>query len=127
MIFRANVVVPAILATFAVVFAWSGKLLTGFQAIFMVSLTPAHELFNISLVVALMMALLTGLRAPGADVRMVRPFACIMVNGHVAFFILVLITYLISLFFWPTPAVPLVVAILIPAAVYAGLPPRPPS
>ncbi|CAG9245006.1 hypothetical protein [Paraburkholderia unamae] len=123
MIFRANVVVPAILATFAVAFAWSGKLLTGFQAIFMGSLIAAHELFNIFLVIALMTALLNGLRALGADVRMVRPFKRIMVNGHVAFFILALITYLISLFFWPTPAVPLVGAILIPAAVYAGLPP----
>lgn len=123
MIFRANVVVPAILATFAVAFAWSGKLLTGFQAIFMGSLTAAHELFNIFLVIALMTALLNGLRELGADVRMVRPFKRIMVNAHVAFFILALITYLISLFFWPTPAVPLVGAILIPAAVYAGLPP----
>ncbi|WP_042267445.1 hypothetical protein [Paraburkholderia heleia] len=123
MIFRANVVVPAILATFAVAFAWSGKLLTGFQAIFMGSLTAAHELFNIFLVIALMTALLNGLHELGADVRMVRPFKRIMANGHVAFFILALITYLISLFFWPTPAVPLVGAILIPAAVYAGLPP----
>ncbi|MFM0441553.1 hypothetical protein PQQ84_34470 [Paraburkholderia strydomiana] len=123
MIFRANVVVPAILATFAVAFAWSGKLLVGFQAIFMGSLTAAHELFNIFLVIALMTALLNGLRALGADVRMVRPFKRIMFNGHAAFFILALITYLISLFFWPTPAVPLVGAILIPAAVYAGLPP----
>jgi hypothetical protein len=123
MIFRANVVVPAILATFAVAFAFSGKLLVGLQAIFMGSLTAAHELFNIFLVIALMTALLNGLRELGADVRMVKPFKRIMVNGHVAFFILALITYLISLFFWPTPAVPLVGAILIPAAVYAGLPP----
>jgi len=123
MIFRANVVVPAILATFAVAVASSGKLLTGLQAIFMGSLTAAHELFNIFLVIALMTALLNGLREIGADVRMVRPFKRIMVNGHVAFFILALITYLISLFFWPTPAVPLVGAILIPAAIYAGLSP----
>jgi len=123
MVFRANVVVPAILATFAVAVAYSGKVLTGLQAIFMGSLTAAHELFNIFLVIALMTALLNGLREIGADVRMVRPFRKIMVNGHVAFIILALITYLISLFFWPTPAVPLVGAILIPAAVYAGLPP----
>lgn len=123
MIFRANVVVPAILATFAVALAYSGKVLTALQAIFMGSLTAAHELFNIFLVIALMTALLNGLREIGADVRMVRPFRKIMVNGHAAFFILALITYLISLFFWPTPAVPLVGAILIPAAIYAGLPP----
>lgn len=123
MIWRANVVVPAILATFAVAFAFSGKVLTGLQAIFMGSLTAAHELFNIFLVIALMTALLNGLREIGADVRMVRPFRKIMINGHVAFLILALITYLISLFFWPTPAVPLVGAILIPAAIYAGLSP----
>jgi hypothetical protein len=123
MIWRANVVVPAIIATFAVAFAFSGKVLIGLQAIFMGSLTAAHELFNIFLVIALMTALLNGLREIGADVRMVRPFRKIMVNGHVAFLILALITYLISLFFWPTPAVPLVGAILIPAAIYAGLSP----
>jgi len=33
------------------------------------------------------------------------------------------VTYVISLFFWPTPAVPLVSAVLLPAAIIAGLPP----
>src|SRR5690606_16724701 len=35
---------------------------------------------------------------------------------------IILVTYLISLFFWPTPAVPLVGALLIPVAIRAGLP-----
>lgn len=46
-----------------------------------------------------------------------------MKNGHAAYFILALVTYLISLFFWPTPAVPLVAAVLLPAAIAGGLPP----
>ena len=46
---------------------------------------------------------------------MVEPFRVVMKNGHSAFFILAAITYVISLFFWPTPAVPLVSAILLPA------------
>lgn len=123
MVLRANVVVPAIIATFAVGFAYSGKLLVGLQSIFMGSLVAAQELFDIFLVIALMTALLNGLRELGADVRMVQPFRRVMVNGHIAYFILALITYLISLFFWPTPAVPLVGAILMPAAIYAGLSP----
>jgi hypothetical protein len=69
-----------------------------------------------------MTALLGSLRRLGADVRMVMPFEHVMINGHIAFAVLALVTYLISLFFWPTPAVPLVGAILIPAAVVAGLP-----
>ena len=54
---------------------------------------------------------------------MVQPFRAVMTNGHTAFFILAAITYVISLFFWPTPAVPLVSAVLLPAAIIAGLPP----
>src|SRR5690625_7667805 len=46
-----------------------------------------------------------------------------MRNGHISFIVLVVVTYAISLFFWPTPAVPLVGAILIPVAIRAGLPP----
>lgn len=53
---------------------------------------------------------------------MIKPIQKIMVNGHLAFFVLVVVTYVISLFFWPTPAVPLICALLLPAAVSAGLP-----
>src|SRR5690606_39068904 len=56
-------------------------------------------------------------------VRMVAPFRKVMTGGSASFVVIALSTYLISLFFWPTPAVPLVSAILLPAAIAAGLPP----
>jgi hypothetical protein len=46
-----------------------------------------------------------------------------MRNGHLSFWTLAVVTYLISLFFWPTPAVPLIGAVLIPVAIRAGLRP----
>src|SRR5690606_19457618 len=58
-----------------------------------------------------------------ADVKMVAPFRKVMTGGTASFIVIALSTYLISLFFWPTPAVPLVSAILLPAAIAAGLPP----
>lgn len=122
MIFRANVVVPAIAATFFVSWAYSGSVVQALESVFNGSLTAAKELFNIFLVIALMTALLNSLKALRSDIRMVEPFRKVMVNGHVAFWVLSIITYLISLFFWPTPAVPLVGAILLPAAILAGLP-----
>ena len=122
MIFRANVVVPAILATFLVAWAYSGSAVQGMESVFNGSLAAARELFNIFLVIALMTALLNSLKALRSDIRMVEPFRKVMVNGHAAYIILAVITYFISLFFWPTPAVPLVGAILIPAAILAGLP-----
>ncbi len=123
MAFRANVVVPSVLATIVVAFAWSGSVITGIGSIFSASMVAAKELFNIFLIIALMTALLNSLKALGSDIRMVKPFRSVMKNGHIAYFILALVTYLISLFFWPTPAVPLVAAVLLPAAIAAGLPP----
>lgn len=123
MMFRANVVVPSIIATIAVAFAWSGSMVTGIGSVFSASMAAARELFNIFLIIALMTALLNSLKALGSDIRMVKPFRAVMKNGHVAYFFLALVTYLISLFFWPTPAVPLVAAVLLPAAIAGGLPP----
>ncbi|WP_200305936.1 hypothetical protein [Paracraurococcus ruber] len=123
MVLRANVVVPAILATFAVAATFSGSLTGATIAVFNGSLVAAKELFSIFLVIALMTSLLNALRALGADQQMVRPFRRVMTNGHVGFLVVAGVTYLISLFFWPTPAVPLVAATLLPAALVAGLPP----
>ncbi len=122
MIMRTTVVVPAIIATFLVAFVHTGSLITGFTAIFNASITAAGQLFNIFLIIAMMTALLGALRHLGSDIKMIQPFQSVMSNGTMAYVILALVTYLISLFFWPTPAVPLVGAILIPAAIAAGLP-----
>ncbi|MFV8829490.1 hypothetical protein [Alkalihalobacterium sp. APHAB7] len=123
MLFRQNVVVPAIVVTFLVGWIYTGSFVSGLQSIFNASLTAAGELFNIFLIIAIMTALLHSLKSIGADQQMITPFQRVMKNGHISFWILVFVTYSISLFFWPTPAVPLVGALLIPVAIRAGLPP----
>lgn len=122
MLLRQNIVMASLVFTFLVAWAYGGSLVGGLQAIFNAIMTAAGELFNIFLIIALMTALLQALKEIGADERMIRPFEKVMVNGHLAYWILAFVTYMISLFFWPTPAVPLVAAILLPAAVRAGLP-----
>jgi len=123
MILRANVVVPSILATFAVALVWTHSPVSALSSIFNASFVAAKELFNIFLVIALITSLLNALKSLRSDVLMVQPFRTVMTNGHTAFFVLSAVTYVISLFFWPTPAVPLVSAVLLPAAIAAGLPP----
>ena len=122
MIFRRGVVLPTLLGTFVIAWVYQGNLIDGFTAIFNANLVAAQELFSIFLIITFMLALLHSLRDLGADVRMIQPIQKMMVNGHVSFFILIIVTYIISLFFWPTPAVPLICALLVPAAVRAGLP-----
>ncbi|RYG73983.1 hypothetical protein EU245_03710 [Lentibacillus lipolyticus] len=122
MIFRKGVVLPTLLGTFVIAWVYKGNLIDGFTAIFNANLVAAKELFNIFLIITFMMALLHSLRDLGADRRMIRPIQKLMINGHVSFFVLIAVTYVISLFFWPTPAVPLICALLVPAAIRSGLP-----
>ncbi|MFB4169541.1 hypothetical protein [Virgibacillus sp. JSM 102003] len=122
MIFRRGVVLPSLLGTFVIAWVYNGSLIDGFTAIFNANLVAAKELFSIFLIITFMMALLHSLRDLGADRRMIQPIQKVMINGHVSFFVLIAVTYVISLFFWPTPAVPLICALLVPAAIRSGLP-----
>lgn len=123
MAFRKNIVVPAVTATMLTAWTFSGSVVTGLSSIFNASLVAAQELFNIFLIIALVTAMLGALREMGADRLMVTPFRRVMRAGTSSFIVLALVTYVISLFFWPTPAVPLVGAVLIPVAIRAGLSP----
>jgi hypothetical protein len=120
---RKNIVVPAVTATLLTAWAFSGSVVTGLASIFNASLVAAKELFNIFLIIALVTAMLGGLREMGADRMMVAPFRRVMRAGTSSFIVLAVVTYVISLFFWPTPAVPLVGAVLIPVAIRAGMTP----
>jgi hypothetical protein len=120
---RKNIVVPAVTATLLTAWAFSGSVITGLSSIFNASLVAAKELFNIFLIIAIVTAMLGALREMGADRMMVTPFRRVMRAGTSSFLVLAVVTYVISLFFWPTPAVPLVGAVLIPVAIRAGMSP----
>lgn len=123
MLTRKNIIVPAVMFTFLTAIFFSHSLAGGLAAVFNASLVSAQQLFNIFLIIALVTGMLGALQALGADKKMVAPFRVVMRNGHLSFWTLVVVTYLISLFFWPTPAVPLIGAVLIPVAIRAGLRP----
>ncbi|WHY73733.1 hypothetical protein [Fictibacillus enclensis] len=123
MLFRKGIVLPTLLGTLLVAGTFTGSFVGGLKAVFNANLVAAKELFSIFLIITFMVALLKSLKDLGADQKMIAPVQKVMVNGHVAFLCLAVITYVVSLFFWPTPAVPLICALLVPAAVRAGLPP----
>jgi len=93
MIFRANVVVPSVIGTLAVVTAMTGSPIQGFISIFSASFVAAQELFNIFLVITFMTALLNSLKRLEADVKMVAPFRKVMVNSASSFLMIAAATY----------------------------------
>ncbi|MFZ5825485.1 MAG: hypothetical protein ACOY94_14385 [Bacillota bacterium] len=127
MAMRKSVVIPALVATFAVGWAYKGGftagIVGGVSAIYNANIVAATELFGIILLISFMVSMLNALRKVGADHALVTPIQKLMINGHVAYWVLFGATAIISTAFWPTPAVPLVAAILMPAALRAGLPP----
>ncbi|ADU29156.1 hypothetical protein [Evansella cellulosilytica] len=128
MIFRRDVVLPAILGTFVLGFIYNlelsflNGLVAASQVVFGAFLNSGIVLFDIMLVIALMVAMLKSLQNTGADTLMVSPLKRLMVNPTTAFFVLGSAMYLAATFFWPTPAVALVGTVLLPVALKAGLP-----
>jgi len=123
MLFKRGVVLPTLVGTLLVAWIYKGSFVGGLQAVFNANLVAANELFSIFLIITFMVALLNSLKDIGADEKMIVPIQKIMINGHISFLVILITTYVISLFFWPTPAIPLICTLLVPAAIRAGLPP----
>ncbi|MGY1770935.1 hypothetical protein [Blastococcus sp. SYSU D00813] len=123
MVMRKNVIIPAIVATLLTTWVHTGDFLNALGSVFSASMVATTELLNIFLVLAVVFALLSAMRSIGADQRMIAPIASLMKNGPVAFAVLFVGTYLLSLVFWPTPTLALMAAVVLPAAVRAGLSP----
>jgi len=123
MILRRNVVIPCIVSTFLIAFIYKGSLVGAVTSVFSAQMAALSELGSIFVIIGLMYAMLKSLSVTGADELLVAPMKKLMVSPLISFIVIIVATYVISLFFWPTPAVPLIGTLLVPAAVKAGLPP----
>jgi TRAP-type C4-dicarboxylate transport system permease large subunit len=123
MVARKSVVVPAIIATFVTAWVYTGDVVQGIGSVFSASAVATTELLNIFLVLTAVTAMLGAMTTIGAEQRMINPIARLTKNGVVSYFVLFGVTYLLSMVFWPTPSLALIAAILLPAAIRAGLSP----
>ncbi|HHU68801.1 MAG TPA: hypothetical protein GXZ31_00685 [Thermoanaerobacterales bacterium] len=123
MILRRNVVIPCVIFTFFIGWVYLGSFIGGIQALFNSNIIAAQELFSVFYIIAVMVAMLKSISVTGADKILVKPLTKLMVSPLVSYIVLCISTIIISLFFWPTPAVPLIGALLVPAAISSGLPP----
>lgn len=123
MIMRRNVVIPCVVFTFVIGLIYTSSFIGAMQTVFTASLVAGTGLFNIFLIIGIMLALLRAVEREGADRLLVVPLKKIMRTPLTSYVVIIVATTLISLFFWPTPAAPLLGALLIPVAVRVGLPP----
>jgi hypothetical protein len=121
--FRKDTVLPCILGLFIIGTMYSKSIVKGVQAVFNALITSGNEFWGIILVISLVIAMSRALRDIGADELMMQPIKKFMINPTIAFFSLGFIMLFFSWFIWPSPAVALVGAIMLPAAIKAGLTP----
>ncbi|MGI6143636.1 MAG: hypothetical protein ACOYEK_07265 [bacterium] len=123
MLMRRNVVTPCIIFTFLIGWVYHGSIVKAVQTVFEASMAAAVELFSIFLIIGLMVAMLKAMSKTGADEMMISPLKGLLVSPTISYVVLALTTLVVALFFWPTPSIPLVGALLAPIAIQAGLPP----
>ncbi|KAB3531525.1 hypothetical protein [Alkaliphilus serpentinus] len=123
MIFRKDTVLPCIIGLLVIGYAYSGSLLKGVQTVFNALIAAGNEFWGIILVISLVVAMSRSLQDIGADQLIMKPIKGLMINPTIAFFGLGFAMMFFSWFIWPSPSVALVGAIMLPAAIKAGLPP----
>lgn len=120
--FKKDTVLPCIVGLFIIGFASSGSIVKAMQVIFNSLIASGKEFWSIITIISLVVAMSRALRDVGADELMMSPIKKLMVNKNIAFWSLGLVMTVVSLIIWPSPAVALVGAIMLPAALRVGLP-----
>ncbi|AFC27770.1 hypothetical protein PM3016_820 [Paenibacillus mucilaginosus 3016] len=81
-----------------------------------------RELLGTILIISIVVSLSRSMTSTGINEVMIRPFARLIRTPGLAFWVIGLVMMAISFFFWPSPAVALLGAVLLPAAQRVGLP-----
>lgn len=122
MSFKKDTVLPSIIGLFAIGFAATNNVLSAVQVIFNAMIAAGKEFLGIIIIISLVVAMSKALNEMGADRLMMKPIKKLMVNRNVAFWVLGFVMMAVSFIIWPSPAIALVGAIMLPAALKTRLP-----
>ncbi|MDR3248999.1 MAG: hypothetical protein LBT39_09470, partial [Treponema sp.] len=122
LLMKKEIVFPCIIGIFLVGLAYSQNIISAISIMYNSIIVSATELLGIIIVIALITTLSKGLAQLGSDELMVRPLTALVRGRKTAFFIVGAAMLVFSWFLWPSPAVALIGALLLPVALKAGLP-----
>ncbi len=80
------------------------------------------ELLGTILIISIIVAMSNALTKTGINEAMISPFTKLIRSPNLAYWVIGILMMIISWFFWPSPAVALIGAVLLPVAIRAGLP-----
>ncbi|BCB02941.1 hypothetical protein [Bacillus sp. KH172YL63] len=122
MIFRKDTTIVCIIGIFSIALVATGSLSGSISSIFNSFIFAITELLSTILVISIIVAMSKGLTSTGINDVMIRPFTTFIRTPALAYWTIGLLMMFISWFFWPSPAVALLGAVLVPVALRVGLP-----
>jgi len=100
----------------------TGSITTAIGGIFGSFIYAITELLPTILVICIIVAMSRVLTDTGVNETMIRPMTHLIRNPTLAYWVIGLVMMVISWFFWPSPGVALIGAVMLPVALRAGLP-----
>ncbi len=122
LIFKKEIVILCVVGILLIGFAYTGNVVSSVQILNNAIIASNGELFGIMLVIALVTALSKAMHTVGIDELMIRPVRKIIRKPSGAFWGIGLCMLIVSWLIWPSPAVVLIGALLLPVAGRVGLP-----
>ena len=122
MVRRLDTTVISILGIFVIALVATGDLASSISGVFNSFVYAITELLSTILIISIIVAMSRVLMKTGINEVMIAPFTKIIKNATLGFWTVGILMMIISGFFWPSPAVALLGAVLLPVAIRAGLP-----
>ncbi len=122
MIMRRDTTLVCIVGIFIIAFTATGSLTDSVSGIFNSFIFAINELLATILVISIIVAMSKALTNTGVNDVMISPFIRLIKTPTLAYWTIGILMMVISWFFWPSPAVALIGAVLLPVALRVGLP-----
>lgn len=122
MVMRRDTTFICIVGIFLLAFTATGSLSSSISSIFNSFAYAIQELLGIVLVISIIVAMSRVLTKTGVNDVMISPFSKLIRTPTLAYWTIGILMMIISWFFWPSPAVALMGAVLLPVAIRVGLP-----
>jgi hypothetical protein len=122
MVMKRDTSLVSILGIFLLAIVATGSLSGSVSSVFNSFIYAITELLPTILVISIIVAMSRTLTVTGINDAMISPFARLIKTPALAYWTIGIVMMVISWFFWPSPAVALMGAVLLPVAVRVGLP-----
>ncbi|MEK5430532.1 hypothetical protein MKY88_06620 [Lysinibacillus sp. FSL R7-0073] len=122
MVKRRDTTLICVVGIFMLAIVATGDLTSSISGVFNSFIYAITELLSTILIISIIVAMSRVMMTSGINEVMVAPFTKIIKTPALAYWTIGLLMMIISWFFWPSPAVALLGAVLLPVAIRAGLP-----